>query len=137
MTKGKALAGKLCAENPHLWIVEMEVASMATPRCSGIPVAKMSMGLATLEPGNSFSLSSSAAFPDNAGTFIPPFDSASVSITPGPPAWVTMAKFLPVKRGRVKIQPTVVNSSREKHLTIPALRNNASTAESLEAIAPV
>ena len=35
------------------------------------------------------------------------------------------------------IQPTVVSSSREKHLTIPALRNKASTAESLEAIAPV
>ena len=37
MTKGKALAGKLCAENPHLWIVEMEVASMATPRCGTLP----------------------------------------------------------------------------------------------------
>ena len=37
MTKGKALAGKLCAENPHLWIVEMGVASMATPRCGTLP----------------------------------------------------------------------------------------------------
>ena len=35
------------------------------------------------------------------------------------------------------MHPTVVNSSREKHRTIPALRNRASTAESLDAIAPV
>ena len=35
------------------------------------------------------------------------------------------------------IQPTVVSSSREKHLTIPAFLKSASTAESLEAIAPV
>ncbi len=86
---------------------------MAMPRCSGVPVARISMGLATLEPGRSIDFSSSAAFPDSAGTFIPPFDSASVSITPGPPAWVTMAKFLPEKRGSVKMQPTVVSSSRE------------------------
>ena len=68
---------------------------------------------------------------------MPPFDSASVSITPGPPAWVMMAKFLPVKRGSVKMQPTVVSSSREKQRTMPALRKRASTAESLLAMAPV
>ena len=101
---------------------------MAIPKCSAFPVARMSMGFETEEPGRSMAFSSSAKAPVMGGTFMFPFDKASVNITPGPPAWVTMAKFLPVKRGRVKIQPTVVNSSREKHLTIPALRNNASAS---------
>ena len=35
------------------------------------------------------------------------------------------------------MHPTVVSSSREKHLTMPALRKRASTAESLLAMAPV
>ena len=48
-----------------------------------------------------------------------------------------MAKFFPFNSGKVNTQPTVVNSSREKQRTIPALRNNASTAESELAIAPV
>ena len=48
-----------------------------------------------------------------------------------------MATFLPENRGSVKMQPTVVSSSREKQRTMPALRNKASTAESLEAMAPV
>ena len=95
------------------------------------------MGFATAEPGKSFSLSSSARGPSSFGTFRPPFDRASVSITPGPPACVTMAKFFPFRGGRVKIQPTVVSSSREKHRTMPALRKRASTAASEEAIAPV
>ena len=95
------------------------------------------MGLATDEPGKSFPLSSSANGPSIFGTLRPPFDKASVSITPGPPAWVTMAKLRPFKGGRVKIQPTVVSSSREKQRTIPALRKSASTAASDEAIAPV
>ena len=101
------------------------------------PVARMSMGLETDEPGRSCAFSSSAAGPSSLGMFMPPFDKASVSITPGPPAWVTIAKFLPVRGGKVKIHPTVVSSSREKHRTIPALRNRASTAESLLAMAPV
>ena len=58
-------------------------------------------------------------------------------MTPGPPAWVMMAKFLPRSSGRVKMQPTVVSSSREWQRTMPALRKSASTAESLLAIAPV
>ena len=112
-------------------------ASIASPKCSAMPVAKMSIGLATLLPGNNLVFNSSATGPVNGGTCIPPFDRASVSMTPGPPAWVTIAKFLPVKRGSVKIQPTVVSSSRPKQRTMPALRNRASTAESLEAMAPV
>jgi hypothetical protein len=48
-----------------------------------------------------------------------------------------MAKFLPLKRGNVKIHPTVVSSSRLKQRTMPAFLNNASTAESLLAMAPV
>ena len=36
----------------------------------------------------------------------------------------------------IRDRPTVVNSSREKQRTIPALRNKASTAESELAIAP-
>ena len=44
---------------------------------------------------------------------MPPLLRASVSITPGPPAWVTMATFLPVISGRVSTQPMVVNWSRE------------------------
>ena len=95
------------------------------------------MGLATEEPAKSLVFSSSANGPSILGTFSPPFDRASVSITPGPPACVTMAKFLPCSGGSVKIHPTVVSSSREKQRTIPALRNRASTAESLEAMAPV
>ena len=69
------------------------------------------MGLATLLPGRSFVFSSLATSAGIGGTCMPPFDKASVNITPGPPAWVTMAKFLPMKRGSVKIQPTVVSSS--------------------------
>ena len=48
-----------------------------------------------------------------------------------------MAKFFPFNSGKVNTQPTVVNSSREKQRTMPALRNKASTAESELAIAPV
>ena len=48
-----------------------------------------------------------------------------------------IAQFLPFTSFNVKIQATVVNSSRLKHRTIPALRNKASTAESEFAIAPV
>ena len=110
---------------------------MTVPSCSAVPVARKSMGLATEEPGKSLLFSSSASGPSILGTLRPPFESASVSMTPGPPAWVTMAKFLPFNSGRVKIQPTVVSSSREKQRTIPALRKRASTAESLEAMAPV
>ena len=107
------------------------------PSCSGVPVARMSIGLATAEPGKSFDFSSSASGPSILGTLSPPFDKASVNITPGPPACVTMAKLRPLSSGSVKIQPTVVSSSREKQRTMPALRNSASTAESLEAMAPV
>ena len=110
---------------------------MAMPRCSGVPVARMSLGLATDAPGKSRLFSSSASGPSIFGTLSPPLDSASVSITPGPPAWVTMAKLRPVSGGSVKIQPTVVSSSLEKQRTMPALRNSASTAESLLAMAPV
>src|SRR5574344_539300 len=114
---------------------------MAVASCSGVPVARISIGLATDAPGKSFDLSSSAASPVNCGTCSPPLDKASVSITPGPPAWVTMAKRQSSvfdKGGRQeKMHPTVVSSSREKHLTIPALRKRASTAESLDAMAPV
>ena len=52
----------------------------------GVPVAKMSMGLATDEPGSSLDFNSSAAVPLRAGTFMPPLERASVSMTPGPPA---------------------------------------------------
>ena len=110
---------------------------MASARCSGVPVARMSMGLDTDEPGKSFDFSSSASGPSILGTFSPPFDRASVSITPGPPACVTIARLRPVKRGSVKMHPTVVSSSREKQRTMPAFLNRASTAESLLAIAPV
>src|SRR5574344_242819 len=117
---------------------------MAVASCSGVPVARISIGLATDAPGKSFDLSSSAASPVNCGTCSPPFDKASVSMTPGPPAWVTMAKLPkpfppcpPTGGGHENMQPTVVSSSREKHLTIPALRKRASTAESLDAMAPV
>lgn len=72
---------------------------------------------------------------------MPPLESASVSMTPGPPAWVTMAKRFSSgvdSDGRQeKMQPTVVSSSREKQRTMPALRKRASTAESLVAMAPV
>ena len=109
------------------------------------------MGLLTDEPGNSLDFSSSASGPSSLGMFMPPFDKASVSITPGPPACVTMAKFfscgfapLPVLLPSasqvsitLKMQPTVVSSSREKHLTMPAFLNKASTAASLDAMAPV
>ena len=37
----------------------------------------------------------------------------------------------------MKIQPTVVSSSRLWQRTMPALRNSASTAASLDAMAPV
>ena len=110
---------------------------MARARCSGVPVARMSMGFDTDEPGKSFDFSSSASGPSSLGTLSPPFDKASVSMTPGPPAWVTMAKLRPVSGGSVKMQPTVVSSSREKQRTMPALRKRASTAESLLAMAPV
>ena len=126
MTMMASMSGMWCSQK-----------SMAIPRCWAVPVARMSMGLATLLPGNSCAFSCSAASPVRAGTFMPPFDRASVSITPGPPAWVMMAKFLPLKRGRVKMQPTVVSSSRLKQRTMPALRKRASTAESLLAMAPV
>ena len=111
----------------------------------------MSMGLATDAPGNNCDFNSSAFSPSILGTCKSPLDNASVNITPGPPACVTMANLLMFNRGSdgdgfilsvvfsnvENMQPTVVSSSREKHLTIPALRNKASTAESLEAIAPV
>ena len=82
-------------------------------RCSGVPVARISMGFPTAAPGKSLPLSSSATGPSSFGTFSPPLLNASVSITPGPPAWVMMAKFFPFSSGSVKIQPTVVSSSRE------------------------
>ena len=110
---------------------------MQRRRCSGVPVARISIGFPTAAPGNSWVFSSSATSPSSLGTFSPPLLKASVSITPGPPAWVIMAKFFPFNSGKVNTQPTVVNSSREKQRTIPALRNKASTAESELAIAPV
>ena len=58
-------------------------------------------------------------------------------MTAGPPAWVIIAQFFPFTSFNVKILATVVNSSRLKQRTIPALRNKASTAESELAIAPV
>ena len=110
---------------------------MQIRKWSGVPVARMSIGFPTEAPGKSWAFSSSASSPSSLGTFSPPLLKASVSITPGPPAWVMIAKFFPFSSGRVKIQPTVVSSSREKQRTIPALRNSASTAESELAIAPV
>ena len=110
---------------------------MAMPNWVGVPVARMSIGFDTVEPGSNWLFSSSASGPVKRGTSMPPLVNASVSITPGPPAWVTMAKFLPLKWGRVKMHPAVVSSSREKHLTMPAFLNSASTAASLDAIAPV
>ena len=59
---------------------------MAIPKCSGVPVAKISIGLPTEAPGNNLLFNSSARGPSNFGTFRPPFDKASVNITPGPPA---------------------------------------------------
>ena len=110
---------------------------MASARCSGVPVARMSMGFETEAPGKSFAFSSSAAAPSSFGTLRPPFDRASVSITPGPPACVTMAKLDDWGAPIENTHPTVASSSREKQRTMPALRNSASTAESLDAMAPV
>ena len=110
---------------------------MQRRRCSGVPVARISIGFPTAAPGKSCAFNSSANSPSSFGTFNPPLLSASVNITPGPPACVIMAKFFPFSSGKVNTQPTVVNSSREKQRTIPALRNKASTAESELAIAPV
>ena len=87
--------------------------SKQSRRCSGVPVAKISIGLPTAAPGKSLLFSSSASSPSSFGTFSPPLLKASVSITPGPPAWVIMAKFFPFSSGKVKIHPTVVSSSRE------------------------
>jgi len=86
---------------------------MAISKCSGVPVANTSIGLATEAPGSSFSFNSSNFGPSSFGTFNPPLQRASVNITPGPPAWVTMAKLRPFSSGSVKTQPTVVSSSRE------------------------
>ncbi len=61
-------------------------ASRITPNCSAVPVARKSMGLPTDEPLNNCSSSASAFGPSRWGISIPPFDSASVSITAGPPA---------------------------------------------------
>ena len=82
-------------------------------KCSGVPVARMSIGFPTAAPGKSLLFNSSASSPSNFGTFNPPLLKASVNITPGPPAWVIMAKFFPFSSGKVKIHPTVVSSSRE------------------------
>ena len=70
------------------------------------------MGFSTEEPGNNFSFSSSADFPEMCGTFKPPFDSASVSITAGPPACVIMAMFFPLSSGFIKTDATLIRSSR-------------------------
>ena len=87
--------------------------SKQSRKCSGVPVARISIGFPTAAPGKSLPFNSSASSPSNFGTFSPPLLSASVSITPGPPAWVIMAKFFPCNSGKVKIHPTVVSSSRE------------------------
>ena len=68
---------------------------------------------------------------------MPPFDSASVSITAGPPAWVTIATRLPFRGFWQNMPATVSSSCLPRHRTMPALRNRASTATSLLAIAPV
>ena len=111
--------------------------SMAVAKCSGVPVPIISIGLPTAAPGYSLDFSSSAIGPSKLGTFKRPLDKASASITAGPPACVTIAQFFPFTSFKVKILATVVNSSRLKQRTIPALRNKASTAESELAIAPV
>ena len=95
------------------------------------------MGLPTAAPGNNFDFNSSASGPSKGGTFSRPLESASANMTAGPPAWVTMAQFFPFTSFRVKMLATVVNSSRLKQRTIPALRKRASTAESELAMAPV
>ena len=65
---------------------------MAILKCSGVPVAKISIGLPTEAPGKSLLFNSSATGPSSLGT---------------------IAKFFPFNSGKVKIQPTVVNSPRE------------------------
>ena len=67
---------------------------------SGVPVARISIGFPTAAPGKSLLFNSSTTGPSSLGTFSPPLLSASVSITPGPPAWVMMAKFFPFSSGK-------------------------------------
>src|SRR5574344_2070187 len=68
---------------------------------------------------------------------MPLLDKVSVNITAGPPACVIMAIFLPLTSGYIKIEQTVVSSSRLAQRTIPAFLNKASTATSEVAKAPV
>ncbi len=112
-------------------------ASIICPSCSAVPVARKSTGFDTDDPAKSFWSSLSAAGPDRRGISIPPSLRASVSITAGPPAWVTIAILLPLSGLYVKSAATVARSVRLQHLTTPAFRSKASTAVSGEAIAPV
>ena len=57
------------------------------------------MGLPTEDPLNNCPSNASAFGPSKWGISIPPSDKASVSITAGPPAWVTIAIFLPFNSG--------------------------------------
>ena len=62
-------------------------ASIISPNCAAVPVARKSMGFSTEEPANSFSFKADLAGESSiCGIFSPPLSSASVSITPGPPA---------------------------------------------------
>ena len=112
-------------------------ASMISPSCAAVPVARKSMGFFTDEPGKSFSLRRSAAGPSRGGTPRPSCERVSVSITAGPPAWVITAKRRPCGNGCIITPPTVTSSSRLWHRTMPALRKRASAASSLPAMAPV
>ena len=112
-------------------------ASKMKPNCSAVPVAKKSIGFPAEEPLNNFNSSFFALTSSKGGTSIFPSDKESVSMTAGPPAWVTMAMFFPFRDGYMKIPATVANSSRPLHRTMPAFRNKASTAISGLAKAPV
>ncbi len=105
--------------------------------CSAVPVARISIGLAVEAPSNSSSRKFLISSSDKRGTFIPPVERTSVSITPGPPACVIMAIRFPVSLGCWSTAPMAVSSPRLLHRTMPAFRNNASTAISEFSIAPV
>ena len=64
-------------------------------RCSGVPVARISIGFPTAAPGKSKLFNSSASGPSNFGTFNPPLLKASVSITPGPSRMSNNGEILP------------------------------------------
>ena len=111
--------------------------SMMYPNCSAVPVARKSTGFAAEEPENSFVSNCFCLVSGSAGMPIPPLERMSVSITAGPPAWVTMHMLRPRGTPLSRIQATVSSWFLPLQRIMPAFSNRAVTAASGLARAPV